>query len=308
MTFKWGSIMRYIIGGTFLLLLLIAFYSGSAGTAESGSEYRGEGFNGYWYNGEAELTRYQLQQVRYGDVHEGDAVLIFVTEDFLPEKQVKLDNGSSSEKPIKILKLNLTKKFYTGIYPYSMMSSVFTPLKTEKALKVTTSVQEWCGHTFMQLNARNGQYDGSLYSYFQNEGDQTFSLKNVMLEDEIWTKIRLNPAALPTGTVDIIPASQYQRLAHIAPQVATAEADVRSVSDNISEYRVIYTDIKRSLNIRFESIFPHRILGWEESHQPVFGGAKVMTTKAKRTHSIMLDYWNRNGIDDRSLLSKLGLN
>jgi hypothetical protein len=285
--------MRYIIGGTFLLFILIAIYSGAAGIAESKTEYRGDGFD---------------QQVRYGDVHEGDAVLIFVTEDFLPEKQVKFENGPSSEKPIKILKLNLTKKFYTGIYPYSMMSSIFTPLNTEKALKVTTTVQEWCGHTFMQLNARNGQYEGSHYSYFQNEGDQTFSLKNVLLEDEIWTKIRLNPTALPTGTVDIIPASQYQRLVHLEPQIVTAEAEMRSVSDHISEYRVTYKDIKRDLNIRFESDFPHRIMEWEESHQPIFGSGKVLTTTAKQTHSIKLDYWTRNGVEDRTMLPKLGLN
>jgi hypothetical protein len=300
--------MKYILVGSILLVLLIVIFTGSAGTTETKTNQSGMNFNSYWYNGEAELTRYELKQVRYGDIYEGDAVLIFVTEDFLPEKQVKFEYGPVTEAPIKVLKLNFTKKFYTGVYPYSIMSSVFTPINTNKTLKVTTTVQEWCGHTFMQLNARGNEYTGSLYSYFQKEGDQTFSLKNVLLEDEVWTRIRLNPATLPTGTIDIIPASEFQRLTHIKPQVTAAEAELNSVSDGVSEYHLTYNNFKRSLNIRFESQFPHRILEWEESHQPVSGQDKMLITTAKRTHSIMLDYWNRNDVEDRILLPELGLN
>ena len=47
-------------------------------------------FKDYWYSGEAELTRYELEQARYGEIHRGDAVLIFVTEDFRTDKQVKV--------------------------------------------------------------------------------------------------------------------------------------------------------------------------------------------------------------------------
>ena len=37
----------------------------------------------YWYQEATEISRYELQQNRYADVHPGEAVLIFVTEDFL---------------------------------------------------------------------------------------------------------------------------------------------------------------------------------------------------------------------------------
>ena len=36
----------------------------------------------YWYNSEAEITSYNLKQARYGEIHEGKAALIFVTEPF----------------------------------------------------------------------------------------------------------------------------------------------------------------------------------------------------------------------------------
>lgn len=46
------------------------------------------GFRRSWFSGEAELNRYRLSQARYGELHEGEAVLIFVTEEFLPQEQV----------------------------------------------------------------------------------------------------------------------------------------------------------------------------------------------------------------------------
>jgi len=69
-------------------------------------------FRQYWYAGKAELTRYALEQARYGEIHKGDAVLVFVTEPFLIDKQVKYEFGDNS-KAVSVLKLNLVKKFFT---------------------------------------------------------------------------------------------------------------------------------------------------------------------------------------------------
>ena len=82
-------------------------------------------FKEYWYSGEAEITSYKLEQARYGELREGKAVLIFVTEPFLADKQVKANR--SNPENIPVLKLNSTKKYLTGIYPYSIMSSSFYP-------------------------------------------------------------------------------------------------------------------------------------------------------------------------------------
>ena len=73
-------------------------------------------FRQYWYQGKAELTRYNLEQARYGEIHKGESVLIFVTEPFLTDKQVKQERPQSGPA-VSVLKLNLTKKFFTGIYP-----------------------------------------------------------------------------------------------------------------------------------------------------------------------------------------------
>ena len=107
-------------------------------------------FKAYWYAGEAEITSYKLEQARYGELRDGNAVLIYVTEPFLPKEQVKANNNNPEN--ISVLKLNATKKFLTGIYPYSIMSSTFYPVHdNQHALKTSLSVQEWCGHVYSSL-------------------------------------------------------------------------------------------------------------------------------------------------------------
>ena len=98
-------------------------------------------FKKYWYAGVAELTSYSLSQARYGELHDGHAVLVYVTEPFDPVGQVKADRPDSTS--VSVLKLNRSKKFLTGIYPYSIMSSIFYPVAdNQHALKLSTSVQE----------------------------------------------------------------------------------------------------------------------------------------------------------------------
>ena len=48
-------------------------------------------FNSYWFKGQAEISNYELSQARYGATHNGETVLVFVTEDFSKSKQVKMD-------------------------------------------------------------------------------------------------------------------------------------------------------------------------------------------------------------------------
>lgn len=263
----------------------------------------------YWNQGKAELTSYALEQARYGEVHEGRAVLVFVTEPFSRKKQVKLDNAArAGADAVEVLKLNHTRKFNTGIYPYSTMRSVFTPVTGEGTLKVTTSVQEWCGHVFMQMNRRGQGFEGSAFSYFESEGDRTFKVPaGAYLEDDVWTKGRLNPGALPTGSVSMLPGSVYMRLLHVPvrPQAAQARLDQKGAK---MTYTVRYPNLDRTLSIDFESTFPFRILGWSESHSSGFGPSrKPLKTVATRKSTIMTDYWRLNRPQDRALREQLDL-
>ena len=260
----------------------------------------------YWYGGVAELNRYALQQARYGEIHKGDAVLIFVTEDFLKNRQVKYEGGSKDQVE-SVLKLNATKKFWTGIYPYSLMTSVFTPItEAGSSLKVTTTAQEWCGHSFSQLNLKGNQYEGLLRSYFMNEGDKNFRLKRAFLEDEIWNLIRLNPEALPTGNIEMVPGTQFLRLRHREFGVEKAKATLtKDEASGLCSYQIDYQGFNRVLEITFKTEFPHQIMGWKETSGS--GKDSVLTTRATLSHTLKSPYWRKNSLADSVLRIELGL-
>jgi hypothetical protein len=266
-------------------------------------------FGQYWYQGKAELTRYELNQARYGEMHQGEAILIFVTEPFLPDKQVKLERGDPS-KGVTVLKLNSVRKFFTGIYPYSLMTSTFSPVsfstKGTRTLKVASSSQEWCGQTFTQLNLRGGRYEGVLRSYFEDEGDRAFGFDAAWLEDELWTRIRLAPETLPVGRVEVVPGLQYARLWHKEVRPEKAEATLRSDGGE-KIYSLDYSEIPRKLVIRFEAAFPWKIVSWEETQPGAFDGSPLLTTKAVATRTLLLDYWKRHGNADAHFRKELGL-
>ena len=295
-----------------LALGFLACPASSTGGETTGALLDTQPFKDYWFAGKAELTRYELEQARYGEIRRGDAVLIFVTEDFLPGKQVKADSSDRSKTgALPVMKLNLMKTFNTGIYPYSMMTSIFTPLDVDShpgTLKTSTTAQEWCGHTYLQLNLRDGGYRVQGNSYFEAEADQTFMLEAAWLEDEIWTRIRAAPATLPVGRIEIIPGGQQSRLRHRPPAVETANASLERSAEGVYTYTLDYPESRRTLSIQFRESFPHEILGWEEAYRSGFGtSAKRLTTRAVRTHSVQLDYWTRNRNADLPLRKELGL-
>ena len=272
-------------------------------------------FKNYWNAGKAEITSYKLEQARYGELHEGYSVLVFVTEDFSKEKQVKLDRpGQAGDDKVRIMKLNRIKKFDTGVYRYSMMDSVFTPLDIEQfpnTLKLTSSSQEWCGHTFGQLNLGDGEFKVESFSYFESEGDRSFDLENEFLEDELWTRIRINPETLPLGNIKIIPGAMASRLTHNELAVEDARATLSRNSDDPSslmDYKLDYPDTGRSISVTFKREFPYEIISWKETYKSGFGeDARELTTTATIEKTLISDYWNKNKPLDRALREKLGI-
>lgn len=261
-------------------------------------------FKTYWYSGKAEITSYQLKQIRYGEEREGEAVLIFVSEDFSRSKQVKLDNPQQAgDDRVSVLKMNFTKNFITGIYPYSMMLSVFTPITTdEPTQKVAMSVQEWCGQVFTQINATPSGYHVQSNSYFETEGDEQFALTPMLLEDELWNLIRLQPNDLPVGRFQLIPGLFYTRLKHkeLKPQFASG---TKAEQDSTIHYTITFEN-SRTLTIQYQKEFPHAILGWSESYEE---NGKMLSTTASKKKSITIDYWTKNKNVHRYLRDSLGL-
>ena len=255
-------------------------------------------FSKYWYKGKAEITSYDLTQSRYGEPRPGNAVLVFVTEDFLPKIQVKADQRNPDNIPV--LKLNKTKKFLTGIYPYSIMTSTFYPVKEKKhAIKVSNSVQEWCGHVYAQINNKK-EFEITAHSYFQGEADQKITLQKNILEDELWTQIRLNPEDLPVGDFNIIPSLEFIRLKHQEFKAYKATTSLKK-NANTSVYSIQYPKLGRILAIEFSNNFPYTIEGWEETTNYGY------STSARKKKQILSAYWQKNSNKDVHLRDSLGI-
>lgn len=268
------------------------------------------GLDDYWYQGKAEVSSYTLQQARYGAVHPGEAVLVFVSEDFLTDKQVK-NETYRSEASTKVLKANMMRKFPTGIYDYSVMTSVFSPVNTQAfphALKVTMSAQDWCGQTFVQVNRRGEAYQLRQFSYFEREGDQDLRIDEVAwLEEELWTRLRMNPAGLPVGKCQVLPSLMTLRLLHLPnkPLAATGELTDYDGDDfsgeYLRQYQLRYDDLGRSLRIVFEGDSPYRIVGWVETDP------SGLETIARKQAELFTPYWSKHDPQDSTLRKQLGL-
>lgn len=259
----------------------------------------------YWYNNEAEITSYQLIQARYGELREGNAVLVFVTEPFSIKSNTKADNPTQED--VSVLKLNYTKKFNTGIYPYSMMNSTFFPFKNGKhSLKVSSSSQEWCGHTYMEL-VNKDKFEVKINSYFEGESAE-LNLDKTMLEDDIYSMIRLQPKDLPVGKQKVIPSFFYLRLLHKELKAYECNISHSKENDSLLKITLTYPELERSLSISYQANFPYKIMGWQEEYYSGWGESrKKLTTKATLLKTIKIDYWNKNSNADAYLRDSLQL-
>lgn len=261
-------------------------------------------FNDYWYSGKAELNSYSLKQSRYGEMREGEVVLVFVTEPFSLSKQVKLDNpNAAGDDNVTVMKLNNIRKFNTGIYDYSIVSSTFTPVDYNNhpnTLKLTMSMQEWCGHTFTQLNLKEDHYRFKQFSYFESDGDTEKDISTALLEEELMTRIRLNEGQLPVGDIDLIFSTIYSRFAHKELTVAKATIN-KTVVDSTVKYSVEYLNYDRAISIDVEKEFPYRILSWTEDN------GDGLVTEARLKKSLNEPYWSQKGVEDEAKRKELGL-
>ncbi|GGD76766.1 hypothetical protein GCM10011514_45840 [Emticicia aquatilis] len=258
-------------------------------------------FRKYWFSNKAEISSYGLQQAQYGKLNQGEAIMVFVSEDFRLDKQVKLESDSK-ENATPVLKLNFIKKFITGIYDYSMYTSVFTPVQTNTfpaTLKVTNTNQEWCGQSFLQLNYHQNGYQVLGKSYFEDEVSEECHIDYAMLEDELWTKIRLLPIEqLPKGNVLLVPSMTSLRLRHkkvlaemTQINLEPYKGDSTFKGKDLMDYQIRFPESKRDLRIIFEKGFPHQIIGWEDTYEV---RKKRLTSRAILKATIQNAYWEKN--------------
>jgi hypothetical protein len=302
----------------FLFLSLIAFVACNPkikveelNTANASAD--GDFNKSYWEDGKAEIAVYDLVQNRYNGLHPGKLVSVFVLEDFITDKHVK-NERYISKSSTQVLKNIRVSKFTTGIYDYSLHSTVFTPLNQKQfpTLKVVNTMQEWCGSTFLQLNYENDVYNAQQRSYFEAEGDRQLVIPSAVIEDALMNQIRLDYKALPLGPFPIIPRLEYIALKHKDLVSVQAEGSVSIYSENdfSGEYLLKYIyrvkSQSRVVELVFEKAAPHTIVGFKESYPSAFDG-EIRTTTATLNSSERLAYWGMNSPKDAEIRNKIGL-
>lgn len=259
-----------------------------------------------FFSGKAEVNTYNLKKARYNDFHSGESVLIFVTEPFLKGEQVKSDHPNN-ENSVSVLKMNRIDRFSTGIYDYSIYTSVFTPISDYQPsypLKITMSSQDWCGQSFMQLNNRGG-FEVLLRSYFESEGDTINYLDYSFTEDNLFNLARIDTMLLPTGEFEIIPTMAHLRLSHEPLKAYKANATLSKLENQVI-YSYDIPELKRGVRIFMDQKNHFQIVRWEETYPTVFDG-KIRKSVYTLKSSKRLPYWELNQAGDAFMRDSLKL-
>lgn len=280
-------------------------------TEAQGAIRAGDRFWSHWSDGKAELDGYDLIQPRYGEKRHGRAVLVYVTEPWSRARNVKVDRYNPQDPDHTMaLKLNAVRKFQTGVYDYSVLTSVFVePGRGFAPMEITFSMQEWCGHVFEEAHFGD-KAEVRLNSYFEGEsGEATLPTgANFVAEDTLLIGLRglaADELERKSGVVTLLGSATQRRLKHMP--VKAFESKI-AWSDKPSEVTVPAGTFKvheatwgrqggDTCTAWIEVAYPHRVIGWRCGD-----GEEARMTGSKR-----IPYWNTHREGDEVLLKELGL-
>ena len=262
-----------------------------------------QAFSDYWMQGKAEISTYTVGQWLEGNMHTGQVTLLYMTEDFSKSKHTLLVKPSAhNEDVVRVMKMNLSKSFITGVSDHQVMTTVYAPVDYQlhsRAFKLSASCQDWSGQSYLQANYKGNRYEVMHYANSM-EGDQSYSWMSSTLEDELWARIRIAPQTLPVGEIKIVPSAQSILLSKVDHKVFDATASLKDAGSTYS-YEIEYKDAGRKMEIHFEKNFPHKILSWSESN------GKEVLSSGKLNNTQLNDYWNYNQPKDSTMRKEIFL-
>lgn len=265
-----------------------------------------------WGDGRAELSGYRLHQRRYGEMREGEIVLVYVTEPHDRRSWIKDDRAEAPHR-VEVLKLLSHREFDTGIYPYTATTAVFAPVdqwgpERFAPVKMTAGVQEWCGIWQGALWPGEGRFRVLRLSYFAAEGERRAE-RNVpegtLYEDALLIQLRELDGPFAGGgdwEGSAVPSLWSLRTGHgpaeaVPATISRTEALREDVP--VTRFTLRYGD--RVLRYDVERDDRRRVLGWtveadgrEEERAELLG-----TTR--------LPYWELNRRGDEVMRIELGL-
>jgi len=222
---------------------------------------------------------------------------------------IKDDTGEvRAENKEVVLKLNHTLKFRTGIYPYSIVTSVFSPVGSAgrerfAPVKISFSAQEWCGHVYQMITPTMEAFRSEIHSYFSTEGDAITTTRTeplTLYEDALFIQLRELDGPFEGGgdwSGYVVPSLWSSRRHHtpLEPVPATiTRSDGERDGTPVTRFVLAYGNFTRTMEV--ETAPEHRILGWTTSE-----GEQAALLRTTR-----LPYWRLNGNDDVDYLKELG--
>lgn len=273
-------------------------------------------FYAHWGDGKAEISSYRVVQPRYGESREGYGVLIFVTEDLNRNTYIKVESPTPPAEKVYVLKLNNVLKFTTGIYDYSVMTSVFSAVEGSSGsnpfelMKVNLSSQEWCGHIFDEIRVVDGGLRGDLNSYFEREGLRSYALdipEGFHSEDHLLIQIReLKGPTMQAGESRLIRLlrslwsfrTRHRPHALVDARLSKGTQETITVSNKSFESTPWRWETGEwNTTVWVETAYPRRILKWEDASG---GRAELMVT-------IREPYWRLKTAQDEMFRQRLGI-
>ena len=265
-------------------------------------------FWGYWGDGRAEIATYEGKIDRYGALRDVRKILIYVTEPMNRQNWIK-DDSATGDNRINVLKLNHLTEFQTGIYEYSVMKSIFSPVAKWKRrrfqpVKLNMTSQDWCGHLYHGLWIGRTKYREVLHSYFASEGDRERRRsieEGTVFQDALWTQLRELDGKFNGGkdwSGQLIPRLWDSRTNHEPLESVSAEIVRKEYTfdgRDVTRFILTYGDTKVIYDVAED--YPHRIVHWKHSN-----GSEVRLKAHER-----LPYWKLNGPEGKRHRKKLGL-
>jgi hypothetical protein len=270
----------------------------------------GSAFWKHWGDGKAELSGYKGKTPRYGQLRDAEAVMIFVTEPMNRDNWIK-DDGATGTKRVNVLKLNYHLTFRTGMYPYSVLTSVFSPVdnwgkERFSPAKVSLSAQEWCGHVWLGLWPGQRRLLFEMKSYFAGEGEKKEVVNapsGVLYEDGLLVQLRELEGSFHKGknwSGSLVPSLWWQRVRHVPlrPLGATiTRSEHKEGGMALTRFVLRYKGSTFSRTIDVEKAWPRRIVRLRSSE-----GEDLKLQKTAR-----LAYWGLHNVGDGTYRKQLGL-
>jgi hypothetical protein len=214
---------------------------------------------------------------------------------------------------IEVLKLNLNAFFLTGTYPYSVMTSVFSPVDRYREerfqpVRIVHSVQEWCGAYSHRLWPGSDRFRSLRLSYFASEDERVADVEvapGALYEDALLIQLRELDGPFADGEDWegwLVPALWRFRTEHREPAAVRArisreeaERETQGGAVPVSRFTLEADGYRRVVDV--ERDVPRRVLGWSTSTGEE---AELLATER-------LPYWRLNRLGDESHREALGL-